>query len=331
LKLRVATLNSKKASLVKAEADYNRNKPLVETGAITQQDMDAYTEALLVARAEVQEALEGVYEIRASLGLPPVPPSGSDLAQVPPDLNQTFSSVREAQARLMQAAAALGVTGSFNNSPRKMVEEFYKRDPKGNIDRIYAKLLEEAPAVKQAEAKLLQAQHNLDEAKLNLRYCKVFAEIDGVVTRRNANPGNNVVAGQSLMAIRSITEIWIDANFKETQLAKLRIGQPVTIEADMYGRHHEFAGRISGFTMGTGSTLALLPPQNATGNFVKVVQRLPVRIDLTNYDPNKDPLFIGLSVTPYVHIREKPTGPNAGKFLQQPIPVTKTNETGSPS
>ena len=128
--------------------------------------------------------------------------------------------------------------------------------------------------------KLLQAQQNLAEAELNLRYCKVVAEIDGVVTRRNVNPGNNVVAGQSLMAIRSITEIWIDANFKETQLANLRIGQPVTIDVDMYGRHQEFTGRISGFTMGTGSTLALLPPQNATGNFVKVVQRLPVRIDL---------------------------------------------------
>ena len=81
-------------------------------------------------------------------------------------------------------------------------------------------LLKDAPAVKQAEAKLLQAERNLDEAKLNLRYCKVVAEIDGVVTRRNVNPGNNVVAGQSLMAVRSITEIWIDANFKETQLGE---------------------------------------------------------------------------------------------------------------
>ncbi|HVT27560.1 MAG TPA: HlyD family secretion protein, partial [Lacipirellulaceae bacterium] len=329
LKLRVATLNSKKASLAKAQADYNRNKPLVATGAITQQDMDAYTEALLVAQAEVQQALQAVYEIRASLGLPPVPASGKDLTQVPPDLNQTFSSVREAQARLMQAAAALGVSFSFNLSPREMVEEFYKRDPTRNIDRILAKLLEDAPEVQQAQAKLQQAQHNLDDAKLNLRYCNVYAEIDGVITRRNVNPGNNVVAGQSIMAIRSITEIWIDANFKETQLAKLRIGQPVTIEVDMYGRHHEFSGRISGFTMGTGSTLALLPPENATGNFVKVVQRLPVRIDLTNYDPNKEPLFIGLSVTPYVHIREQPTGPNAGKFLQQPLPESKATEPGS--
>ena len=94
---------------------------------------------------------------------------------------------------------------------------------------------------------------------MNLRYCDVVAEIDGVVTRRNVNPGNNVVAGQSLMAIRSLTEIWIDANFKETQLADLRIGQAVDLDVDMYGSRQRFKGRISGFTMGTGSTLALLP------------------------------------------------------------------------
>ena len=83
--------------------------------------------------------------------------------------------------------------------------------------------------------------------------------------------------------------------------------------------------------MGTGSTLALLPPQNATGNFVKVVQRLPVRIDLIDYDPRKLPLFIGLSVTPRVHIHAEPTGPNAGKFLQEPIavPTTAARRTGS--
>lgn len=317
LKLRVATLDSKKASLTKAQADYNRNKPLVASGTVTQQDMDAYTEAMLVAQAQVQEALQGVYEIRVSLGLPPQPESGDDLTKVPEDLNQNFSSVREAQAKLIQTASVLGVINSFNLTPRQMVADFYKRDPEGNIDRIYEKLLKDAPAVKQAEARLLQAEHNLADAQLNLRYCKVLAEIDGVVTRRNVNPGNNVVAGQSLMAVRSITEIWVDANFKETQLRNLRIGHPVSIDVDMYGRHEDFFGRISGFTMGTGSTLALLPPQNATGNFVKVVQRLPVRIDLIDYDPKKAPLFIGLSVSPRVHIRAEPTGPNKGMFLQE--------------
>ena len=88
----------------------------------------------------------------------------------------------------------------------------------------------------------------------------------------------------------------------------------------MYGGRHVFKGRVSGFTIGTGSTLALLPPENATGNFVKVVQRLPVRIDLQDYDPDKDPLFIGTSVVPYVYINRPPTGPDAGKFLQSSLP-----------
>ncbi|HEX4413978.1 MAG TPA: HlyD family secretion protein [Lacipirellulaceae bacterium] len=321
LKLRAATLEAKRATLTKAQADFERNKPLVAKGAVSQQQIDAYMEAQLVAQADVQQALQGVYQIRVALGLPSKPEKGDDLTEVPADLNQTFSSVREAQAKLMQAAAALGVVESFNFTPQQLIDDFYKRDPKKNIDTIYDQLLKDAPAVKQAEANLLRAQANLDDAQLNLRYTKVYAEIDGVITRRNVNPGNNVVADQSLMAIRSVTEIWIDANFKETQIGTLRIGQPATIDVDMYGSHHQFAGRISGFTMGTGSTLALLPPQNATGNFVKVVQRLPVRIDLTDYDPQKLPLFIGLSVTPSVRIHEEPTGPNAGRFLQEPIPV----------
>jgi hypothetical protein len=102
------------------------------------------------------------------------------------------------------------------------------------------------------------------------------------------------------MAIRSLRDIWVDANFKETQLRDLRIGQPVDMYVDMYGDGHVFKGRVEGFTMGTGWTLALLPPQNATGNFIKVVQRLPVLIDLEDYDPNKTPLFYGTSVVPYV-------------------------------
>ncbi len=203
-----------------------------------------------------------------------------------------------------------------------MIAEFYRRDPQGNIDRIYAQLLKDAPAVKQAESKLAQAQRNLDQAELNLRYCDVRAEIDGVVTRRQVNPGNNVGVGQSLMAVRSLNEIWVDANFKETQLASLRIGQPVDLWVDMYGGSRLFNGRISGFTMGTGSTLALLPAENATGNFVKVVQRLPVRIDLLGYNPDHTPLFVGLSVTAAVRVREEPTGPDAGKVLQPDLAPT---------
>ena len=155
-----------------------------------------------------------------------------------------------------------------------------------------------------------------------------------MVTRRNVNPGNYVQVGQNLMAIRSLNEIWVDANFKETQLRDLRIGQPVDLRVDMYGGTRIFKGRIAGFTMGTGSTLALLPPENATGNFVKVVQRLPVRIDLMDHNLDQAPLFIGTSVVPYVYIIKPPTGPDAGKFLQayvrrspSPGPAASTSGT----
>jgi membrane fusion protein, multidrug efflux system len=94
----------------------------------------------------------------------------------------------------------------------------------------------------------------------------------------------------------------------------------------MYGSVREYEGRITGFTMGTGQTLALLPPQNATGNFVKIVQRLPVRVELTAYDPDEAPLFVGLSVVPYVYYKEAPTGPHAGEMLQplHPLPQGPT-------
>jgi membrane fusion protein (multidrug efflux system) len=316
LRSAVATLQSKKATLAKTQADYDRAVPLLKSGAVAQEDFDRRTEARLVAEAEVEEALQHVYELRVSLGLPAKPTTGDDLAQVPDDLDQTFSTVRQAQASLMQGAAQLGYNESFNVTPKQMYANFYKQDPEGNIDKIYTELLKKVPAIKQAQAKLAETQRDLDQARLNLRYTDVFAEIDGVITRRDVNPGNNVIAGQSLMAIRSLTDIWVDANFKETQLASLRIGQPADLDVDMYGGKQTFKGRISGFTMGTGSTLALLPAENATGNFVKVVQRLPVRIDLVDYDPDKMPLFIGLSVTPHVHINEEPTGANAGEYLQ---------------
>ena len=320
LRSKVAILESQKAALARAQIDYDRAQPLLEGGAISQEEVDHRKEALLGAQAQVEAALQDVQQIRVGLGLPAIPATGDDLAQVPADLDQTFSGVRQAQASLLQAAAQLGVTGSFNQTPKEMIAEFYKRDPQGDIDRIYAQLLKDAPAVKQAESKLAQAQRNLDQAELNLRYCGVVSEIDGVVTRRQVNPGNNVIAGQSLMAVRSLTEIWVDANFKETQLGSLRIGQTADLDVDMYGRRHRFKGRITGFTFGTGSTLALLPAENATGNFVKVVQRLPVRIEVLDYDPDRTPLFVGLSVTAHVHVNEPPTGPDAGKVLQPNAP-----------
>jgi membrane fusion protein, multidrug efflux system len=319
IRARVATWDQEKATLVLAQQEFDRAERLLATKVVSQEEYDQKLETLDVAKARVTQALENVLQARVVLGLPAQPPAGKNLADVPEDLDQTFSSVRQAQADLLQSAAQLGIVpSSYTLTPKQMLDEFYRRDPKGDLDKIYAEVIKNAPSLKQVQTNLMQAQRDLDQANLNLRYCTVFAEIDGVIARRNVNPGNNLQAGQSVMAIRSLRDIWIDANFKETQLRNLRIGQHVDLELDMYGGKHIFEGRISGFTYGTGSTLALLPAQNATGNFVKVVQRLPVRIDLVNYDPDKLPLIVGLSVTPTVDLRIPPTGPNAGKFLQEP-------------
>jgi membrane fusion protein (multidrug efflux system) len=314
-----------------AQAEFDRAKKLLETKVSSKEEYDQKREQLDVATAQVRQTLENVYQARAALGLPAQPAEGNDLTSVPSDLDQTFSSVREALSQLLQSASQLGVVpSSWDLKPKEILAEFYRRDPRGDVNKIYREIIKAAPGLKQAQAELMRAERDLDDATLNLRYCTIVAEIDGVVTRRSVNPGNNVQVGQSLMAIRSLRDTWIDANFKETQLRNLRIGQHVVVEADMYGGRQKFEGRISGFTFGTGSTLALLPPQNATGNFVKVVQRLPVRIDLINYDPDKLPLFVGLSVTPTVDLWSKPTGPNAGKFLQEtatpPAKATSADE-----
>jgi membrane fusion protein, multidrug efflux system len=357
----VATLDSRKATLDLAKSNLKRGEDLAPNG-ISKEELDQRRQTVKVDAAAVDQALQQVYAIRVGLGLPTTPeedvflsigattpgllaaPMGQgpllaaaailpqrtdDLTRVRPQLDQNFSAVREALGALVQSAAQFGYfPTSWNANPKEAIEAFYKQDPEGNLDRIYARLIPEAPPVKQAEAKLLQAQKDLAQAELNLSYCDVVSETDGVVTRRNVNPGNNVQVGQSLMAVRSLTEIWIDANFKETQLADLRIGQRVRCEVDMYGSKQEFEGRITGFTMGTGETLALLPPQNATGNYVKIVQRLPVRIELTDYDPEKVPLFVGLSVTPYVYYKEPAAGPHAGDRLQPPKPLPQSPTVG---
>ncbi len=324
LRAAVAGLKSMQATLTLARANYKRGEELVATGAIGKEDLDQRRQSLRVAEANVDQALQTIYAMRAALGLPTNITRPEELGEVPANLDQDYSAVREALGQLLQSAAEVGYfPTSWDATPKEAVSAFYRQDPQGNLDRIYAHLIPNAPAIKEAESRLDQARADLDQALLNLWYTDVVSDIDGVVTRRSVNPGNYVAVGQSLMAVRSLKEIWIDCNFKETQLADLRIGQRVRCEVDMYGSRKEFEGRITGFTMGTGESLALLPPQNATGNFVKIVQRLPVRVELTDYDPDKTPLFVGTSVVPYVYYKEPATGPHAGDFLQPPRALPK--------
>ncbi|EOX5561777.1 multidrug efflux MFS transporter periplasmic adaptor subunit EmrA [Yersinia enterocolitica] len=150
--------------------------------------------------------------------------------------------------------------------------------------------LEKQPAVEQAAAKLR-------DAWLALQRTKVVSPITGFVSRRSVQVGAEIANGAPLMAVIPANEMWIDANFKETQLANMRIGQPATVVTDFYGDDVVFQGKVVGLDMGTGSAFSLLPAQNATGNWIKVVQRLPVRIELDAKQLTEHPLRIGLSTT----------------------------------
>jgi membrane fusion protein (multidrug efflux system) len=141
-----------------------------------------------------------------------------------------------------------------------------------------------------------KAKADLDEARLNLGYATVVAPVDGMVTKVDQlQPGARIAASQTVFWLVS-GKPWIEANFKEDQIAKMRVGQPVTITVDAYD--HEIKGRVASFSPGTGSSFSLLPPENATGNWVKVVQRLPVQIEITSELPADSPLLsAGLSAT----------------------------------
>jgi membrane fusion protein (multidrug efflux system) len=153
---------------------------------------------------------------------------------------------------------------------------------------------------------VLAAAAKVHEAYLDNARTAIPAPVSGVVARRSVQVGQRVAAGTPLMAIVPLDNVWVDANFKEGQLRYLRVGQPAKVEADLYGGHAEYEGRIVGFGAGTGAAFALLPAQNATGNWIKVVQRVPVRIALDPAQVREHPLQVGLSMTVEVdtHSRE---------------------------
>ena len=155
--------------------------------------------------------------------------------------------------------------------------------------------------VKAGDARVAQRRAELERAKLNLSYVTIVAPISGVVGRKSVNAGQNVAAGQQMMAIVPLDDLYVTANFKETQLKNIKPGQTVTITLDAYGR--DYKGKVERFAGASGSKFSLLPPENATGNYVKVVQRIPVRISI---DAGQDPdhlLRPGMSVVPAVKIK----------------------------
>jgi len=164
-----------------------------------------------------------------------------------------------------------------------------------DLKDLQTQLIKQQHLIEQAEAKYELARINLDRTK-------IYAPIDGYVAKRNVEVGQHAQAGAPLLNIVDLTHVWVTANFEETSINKIRVGAKVAIKVDAYpGR--TFYGYVHSFQSGSGAVFSLLPPENAVGNFIKVVQRIPVKIDLTSpYDPNT-PLYPGLSVVPYVSVK----------------------------
>jgi membrane fusion protein, multidrug efflux system len=167
---------------------------------------------------------------------------------------------------------------------------------------------------------VLAAMAAVRDASLALRRTRLTAPVPGIVAQRSVQVGQRVAAGTPLMGIVPLDAVWVDANFKEVQLRDMRVGQPVTLRSDMYGGAAVYHGRLVGLSAGSGSAFALLPAQNASGNWIKIVQRLPVRIELDSNELRAHPLRIGLSVTARVDIRDT-SGPLVSRQVRQnPIP-----------
>ena len=242
------------ANDIKAQADLERYKPLVEKDVISKQQFDAAVAAADAAKAAFSEALHA--EQAAEDG------------------------VKVAKEREAQAEAQL---------------KFAKTGPE--------QVAAQSARARQAEAMVQEAQAKLDMAKLNLSYTRIVAPAAGIITRKSVEINQNVAPGQNLLTLVSLEGLWVTANFKETQLRHMSAGQAVEIDVDSTGRTYH--GKVTQIGGATGSVLSLFPPENATGNYVKVVQRVPVRIDFTDLaaeDPNHE-LRPGLSVEPSVSVK----------------------------
>ena len=176
---------------------------------------------------------------------------------------------------------------------------------------------------------VLAAEAQLRSAAIASGHMRIIAPLDGVIAQRTVQAGQQVAAGTPLMAVVPLSDVWIDANFKEVQLARMRVGQPVTVKADIYGGSVTYHGKVEGLGAGSGSAFALLPPQNASGNWIKIVQRVPVRIVLDHKDLADHPLRVGLSVTVEADVRDE-SGPLITTSVGPGVTRANTGEDSGP-
>jgi len=304
------------ANLASAQADYTLatvNVPITRvtvgtTVATSGSDVKGSSDAVAQAEKQVEAANARVDEakanaVKAQLDVDRYTP----LVQKDVISKQQFdaavataaaskAAVLEAESNVLAAQNAVGTAKQRLAQSEFQSQQSVKNGP-GQIQVEQSRAAAAAAAVKQAQARV-------EQARLNLGYTRITAPVAGIVNKKNVQVGGNLSVGQDLMTIIPLTDLWVTANFKETQLARMRACQAVTIKVDAYGGR-KFSGKVTQVGGATGSMLSLFPPENATGNYVKVVQRIPVRIDFTNLQQEDGDFVLrpGLSVTPNVAVK----------------------------
>jgi membrane fusion protein (multidrug efflux system) len=309
----VAVENAK-AALASAQANAAAakvNVPLtsINTGSVlasAHSDVTGSHAQVLQAEQQQQAAHARVLQAQAN-----EKKAQSDLERYKPLVEKDVISKQQFDAAVAAAAAAAASVQDAIASEQAAAEGVRvarERESQSQAQLKYAQTGPQQVAAqdakaRQAEAQVQQAQAQLDQAMLNLSYTKIIAPEAGIITRKSVEINQNVSTGQNLLTLVSLEDIWVTANFKETQLKHMSAGQAVEISVDATGKSYH--GKVTQIGGATGSVLSLFPPENATGNYVKVVQRVPVRIDFTDLD-REDPnhmLRPGLSVEPKVRVK----------------------------
>lgn len=281
-----------KIALAQAEAELAKAKRQYKQTAANSSSLNSQVvvraDEITSAKAQVAQA-QADYD-RAVLELNRRAQLAASGAVSKEELTKSQSAVETAKAGLELAKAGLAQA----SSSRKAAESTFA----ANEALIQGVSETSTPDVQVAQA-------HVEQAQLDLERTVIRAPVDGVVTRRNIQVGQRVAPGTSMMMIVPLNDLYVDANFKESQLKKVRPGQIVTLTSDLYGDDVEYHGKVMGFSGGTGSAFALIPAQNATGNWIKVVQRLPVRIALDPKELAEHPLRVGLSMEAKVDLSAK--------------------------
>jgi membrane fusion protein (multidrug efflux system) len=293
----VLAINAEETDFVKAGQPLVRLDPADVGVALQQAEANL---AQTVRQVRTLYATNGSLAAQVELRQADIAKAQSDVQRANDDLNRrqaltgngavSREELNHAQSQLANARSSLAAAQAGVVAAREQLAS--------NQAQTDGTSVEQHPSVQAAAAKVREAWLASQRAALP-------APVDGYVAKRTVQLGQRVAAGTPLMSIVPLQQVWVDANFKEVQLRKIRIGQPVTLLADVYGKKVEYRGKVAGMGVGTGSAFALLPAQNATGNWIKVVQRVPVRIALDAAQVVQNPLRVGLSMDVKVDVTQQ--------------------------